>query len=54
MLQNIVVNPDPDLFGHVGSGSGIIVPDPYPYLIFVTRKSEKYLQVFLLNGAIRL
>jgi hypothetical protein len=30
-----VVDPDPDLFGQVGYGFGIIIPDPDPDLTFL-------------------
>jgi hypothetical protein len=36
---------DPELFGQVGSGSGIIVTDPD--LNFMTTKSVLFLQIFL-------
>jgi hypothetical protein len=38
------VDPDPELFGQIGSGPGTIVPDPY--LTFSTRKSVYFWKIF--------
>jgi hypothetical protein len=55
-LVSSVVDPDTvgsgPFFAQVGSGSGIIVPDPD--VTFLTRISVLFVHIFLQNGSIRL
>ncbi len=42
LMSVVDPDPDPELFGQVGTGSGIIGPDPNLDLTFLTWKSVKF------------